>query len=99
MIGGHNCFDQPARNDLITYDSIQKIAIGEGDDYTNGYLLDYNYIKNYYKIIAIDLSTQQILDADPKAIQQISFTRNLARAAGEAMFFIIQEAKRTVIDF
>ena len=42
MIDGHNFFDQPVRNDLITYNS-QKIATGQGDDYTNGCWLDYNY--------------------------------------------------------
>ena len=42
-------------------------------------LLDYTYFKNDYKVIAIDLSKQQALDADPKAIQQINFTANLDR--------------------
>ena len=54
---------------LITYDTIQKIATGHGDDYTTGCLLDYNYFNNYYKTISKDLSKQQALDADPKAIQ------------------------------
>ena len=40
-----------------------------------------------------------MLDADPKAIQQISFTGNLDRAAGTSMFFIIEEAKETILDF
>ena len=61
-------FDQTVNNNLITYDSIQKIATGQGDDYTTGCLLDYNYFKDYYKIIAIDFSKQQTLDADPKPI-------------------------------
>ena len=52
MIDVQNVFDQPVRNDLITYDSIQKIAAGQGDDYTTGCLLDYNYFKKY-KMIAI----------------------------------------------
>ena len=52
----------------MTYDSIQKIATGQVDDYTSGCLLDYNYFKNYYEMIAIDLSKQQPLDADPKAM-------------------------------
>ena len=54
------------RNNLITYDNIQKIATGQGDDYTTGSPLDYDYFNNYYKAIAIDLSKQQALDADPK---------------------------------
>ena len=77
MIDRKNLFDQPVRIDLITYENIQKIATGEGDDYTTGYLLDCNYFENYYKIIAIDSSKRQALDADPKAIQQTNFTINL----------------------
>ena len=50
-------------------------------------------------MIAIDLSKKQAYDADPKAIQQINFTRNLDRAKGATMFFIIEEAKETVLDF
>ena len=76
MTDGQNFFDQPVRNDLITYDSIRKIATGQGDDYTTGCFLDHNYCKNVYKMIAIDLSTQQALDADPKAIQHINLSRN-----------------------
>ena len=50
-------------------------------------------------MIAIDLSKQQALDADPRAIHQINFTGNLERDNGTLMFFIIEEAKETVIDF
>ena len=77
VIDGRKFFDQPVKNNLITYDNIRKIATGQGDDYTTGCPLDYNYFDNYYKMIAIDLSKQQPLDADPKAIQQINFTANL----------------------
>ena len=56
-------------------------------------------IEKYYKLIAIDLSKQQKLDANPKALQQINFTRNLEGAEGTAMFFIIEEAKETILDF
>ena len=50
-------------------------------------------------MIAIDLCKQQALDTDPKAIQQIKFTRNLDRPAGATVFFIIEEAKETNLDF
>ena len=70
MIVGQNVFDQPAKNDLRTYEDVQKITIGQGDDYATGCLLDYAYFKENYKLIAIDLSKQQALDADPKEIQQ-----------------------------
>ena len=55
------------------------IATGQGDDQTTSCLLDYSYFRNYYKMIAIDLSKQQALNADPKTIQQINFTGNLDR--------------------
>ena len=45
MIYGQNFFDQPVRNNLITYDSISKIATSQGDDYATACLLDYNYFK------------------------------------------------------
>ena len=77
MIDGQNIFDQSVRTNLITYDNIKKNATDHGDDNTTGCFLDNNYYKNYYKMIAIDLSKQQALDADPKAIQQINFTGNL----------------------
>ena len=99
MIDGKNIFDQPIKYNKVTYENIRKIATGQGDDYTTGCLLDYTYFKKYYKMIAIDLSKQQALDADPKAIQQINFTANLDRAGNTTMFFIIEEAKETALDF
>ena len=72
MMNGQNFFDQPLKNNLITYDNIRKIATDQGDDYAVGCLLDYNYFNNYYKMIAIDFSKQEVLDADQKTIQQIN---------------------------
>ena len=90
MTDSQNFFDQPVRNNLITYDNIQKIATGQGDDYTTSCLLDYKCFKNFYKMIAIDLSKQQALDGDQKAIQQIYFTENPEQQA--TVFFIAEEA-------
>ena len=50
-------------------------------------------------MISIDLSKRKALDADPRSIQQISFTTNLDREGNTTMFFIIKEAKGTVLDF
>ena len=97
MIDGKNFFDQPI-NSMTKHENIRKIATGQGDDYTTGCLLDYPYFKNHYKMIAIDLSKQQRLDANPRAIQQINFTANLDRAGNTTMFFITEEAKETVLD-
>ena len=69
MINGKNFFDQPVKNNEITYENIRKIATGQGDDYIIGCLLDYIYFTNYYKMITVDLRKQQALDADLKAIQ------------------------------
>ena len=99
MIDGKNFFDQPVKNNKVTYGNIRKIATGQGDDYTTGCLLDYIYFKNYYKMIVVDLSKQQALDADPKAIQQINFTANLDRAGNTRIYFILEEAKETVSVF
>ena len=93
MTDGKIFFDQPINNMIKTYENIRKITIGQGDDYTTGCLLDYTYFKKYYKMIAIDLSKQQALDADPKAIQQINFTANLNRAGNTRIYFILEEVK------
>ena len=100
MINGENVFDQPIKNNKVKYENIRKIATGQEDDCTTGCLLNCQYIKDYYKmIIAIDLSKQQALDADPRAIQQINFTANLDRAGNTKIYFIFEEAKETIRDF
>ena len=96
VIDGKNFFDQPIKNNKITYENIRKIATGKGDDYTTGCLLDYTYFKKYYKMIAIDLSKQQALDADPRKIQQINFTADLDRDGNTRFYFILEEAKETI---
>ena len=99
MIDGKNFSHQPAKIDKVKYENIRKIATGQEDDFTTGCLLDYIYFKKYYKMIAIDLSKQQALDADTKAIQQINFTANLDRAGNTRFYFILEEAKETVFEF
>ena len=99
MIDGKTFFDQPIKNNKVTYENIRKIAIGHGDDYTTGCLLDYTHFKKYYKMIAIDLSKQQALDADPRAIQQINFTANLDRDGNTRFYFILEELKKTIFEF
>ena len=99
MIDGKKFFDQPVKNDKVTYENIRRITTGQGDNYTTGCLLDYTYFKKYYKMIAIDLSKQQALNADPKAIQQISFTANLDRAGNTRLYFVLEEAKKLFLNF
>ena len=99
MIDGKTFFDQPIKNDKVTYENIRNISIDQGDDYTTGCLLDYTYFNKYYKTIAIDLSRHQVLDADPRVIQQINFTANLDREGNTRFYFILEEAKETVFEF
>ena len=99
MIDGQNFFDQPIKNDLITCENIQNITTGQGDDYTTGYLLDYTYFKSCHTTITVNLSKQQALDADLKAIQQINVAANLGWDGNTTMFFIIEEEKEAILDF
>ena len=94
MINGEN-FDQPIKDNKVTYENIRKIATGQGDDNTTDCLLDYPYFKDSYKMIAVDLSKQQTLDADPRAIQQINFTANLEED-NIRIYLNLGEAKETI---
>ena len=73
-IDGRNFYDQAINDSIKQYDEIRKIPTGQGDDYTTGCLLDFNYLEKNYRLIAADLSKQKALDADSRAIQQIIFT-------------------------
>ena len=99
MINGENFFDQPIKNNKVTYENIRKIATGQGDVNTTGCLLDYPHFRDSYKVVAIDLRRQKSLDSDPRAIEQINFTVNLDRAGNTRIYFILEEAKETVLDF
>ena len=99
IIDGKNFFSQPINSMIKTYENIRKITVGQGDDYTNGCLLHYKYFKKHYKMIAVDLCKQQVVDADPKAIQQINFTANLDRDGNTRFYFILEEAKEIVFEF
>ena len=69
IINGNIFYDQPTDSDIKLHEEIRKLTTGKGKDYITGCLLDYEYIKNCYRLIAFDLSRQKELDADPKAIQ------------------------------
>ena len=63
MINAKNVFDQQIKNNLRTYDirTYRKIPTGQGDDYTTGCLLDYNYFKDHFKMIAIDFIKKHLI--------------------------------------
>ena len=94
MINGEIFFDQPVKNSKVTYENIRKIATGQGDDYTTGCLLNYPYFKDSYKMIEVDLSKQEALDADPRAIQQIHFTANLDRAGQKESILSLKKQEK-----
>ena len=73
LIDGRNFYDQQINDAIRKYDEIRKIATGKEDNYATGCLLDYDYFKKNYQLIAIDLPKQRELDADSRAIQQIEF--------------------------
>ena len=79
------------------YDEIRRIAAGQGDDYTTGCLLDYQYFKDDYKLIAIDLSRQNELHADSRAIEKIEFYGVLKN--NSQMCTILEKSKESVLQF
>ena len=68
LIDGRNFYDQPINDQIKKYDEIRKIATGKGDDYTSGCLLDYQYFRDHYQLISVDLGKQKELYADPRTI-------------------------------
>ena len=74
-IDGRNFYEQSVNDSVKQYEEVRKISTGQGDDYTTGYLRDYAYFKDDFRLITADLSKQKALDADPKAIQQIITSR------------------------
>ena len=76
IINGKNLYDHPIYWDIKPYEEIRKSTTGQGEDYSTGCLLDYEYIKNHYRLIAVDLTRKKELDADPEAIQKKEFVDN-----------------------
>ena len=96
LIDSRNFYDQPINDSIRKYDEIRKITTGKGDNYATGCLLDYDYFKKNYQLIAVDLSKQRELDADPRAIQQfIKFIGMLKTRSN--VFTILKKIKRNNI--
>ena len=101
LIDVGNFYDQPI-NDLIKrYDDARKVSTGYGDDCTSGSLLDDEYFKNNYRVIAVDLSKEKALDADPRAIQQIVFQGVVGGDDNTKirLYTILEQSKGTVLEF
>ena len=71
--------------------------IGKGEDYTAGSLLGYNYFIKHYKLVAVDLSKQKELDADPRTIQQIEFKYTLE--TNSTIYWVLGKSKETILEF
>ena len=82
---------------MTWYDEIIKTAIGQGDDYTTGCLLQYQYFKDHYNLIAVDLSKQKELDADSRASQQTEFYGVLK--TNSQVCTVLENSKETMLEF
>ena len=87
-------FDLPIKTEEEAYEKI--IDISRNNEYKTGNLLDYDYFKNYYKLIAIDLSKQQVLQENEDLIQQINFIGRLEQAS---VFIIIEKKENAILEF
>ena len=88
-------FDLPIKTEEEAYEKI--IDICRNNEYTTGNLLGYDYFKKHYKLIAIDLSKQQVLQENEDLIQQINFIGRLTEAANA--FIIIEKKENTILEF
>ena len=97
VIDGINFYDQAINDSTKQYDAIRKTATGQRDDYATGCLLDYQYFKDHYNLIAVDLSKQKELEADSRAIQQIEFYGMLR--TNSQVCTVLEKSKETMLEF
>ena len=97
IIDGRNFYDNPIESDIEKHRELKKVMIGKGEDYTTGSLLDFNYFDKHYKLVAVDLSKQKELDADPRAIQQIEFKYILG--TDSTIYWVLEKSKETILEF
>ena len=97
IIDGRNFYDNPIESDIEKYRELKKVMIGKGEDFTTGSLFDFNYFDKHYKLVAVDLSKQKELDADPRAIQQIEFKYMLR--TNSTIYWVLEKSKETILEF
>ena len=97
IIDGRNFYDNPIESNIEKYRELKKVMIGKGEDYTTGSLLDFNYFDKHYKLVAVDLSKQKELDADPRAIQQIEFKYMLG--TNSIFYWVLEKSKDIILEF
>ena len=95
IIDGRNFYDNPIESDIEKYRELKKVMTGKREDYTTGSLLVFNYFNKYYKLVAVDLSKQKELDADPRAIQQIEFKYTLGK--NSTIYWVLEKSKETIL--
>ena len=101
IIDGRNFYDNLIESDIEKYRELKKVVIGKGEDYTTGSLLDFNYFKRHYKLVAADLSKQKELHADPRAIQKIEFRYmfQLFVSTDSTIYWVLEKSKETILKF
>ena len=97
LIDDRNFYDQQVNNLIKQYDEIRKTPTGQGEDYTTGCLLDYQYFKDHYQLIAVGLSKQKELDADSRASQQTEFYGMLK--TNSQVCTVLTKSKETTLEF
>ena len=101
IIDGINFYENRIESDIGKYRGLKKVMIGKEEDSTTGFLLDYDYFKEHYKLIAVDLSKQKELDADPRAIRQIEFKYMLEGNDdnNSTIYWVLEKSKETILEF
>ena len=97
IIDGRNFYDNPVESDIEKYRELKKVMIEKEKDYTTGSLLDFNYFDKHYKLVAVDLSKQKELDADPRTIQQIENKYMLG--TNSTIYWVLEKSKETILEF
>ena len=97
IIDGRNLYDNPIESDIEKYRELKKVMIGKGEDHAAGSLFDFNYFDKHYKLVAVDLSKQKELEADPRAIQQIEFKYMLG--TNSTIYWVLKKSKETILEF
>ena len=95
LIDGRNFYDKSINDQIKKCDEIRKTATGQGEDYTTGCLLDYQYFKDYYNLMAVDSSKQRKIDSDSRAIQQIEFYGMLK--INSQVCTVLEKSKETML--
>ena len=99
LIDGRKFFDQNVNDSITRYTELLKLTTGRSEDYSTGCLIDYDYFLNDFKIAAIDLSHQSVLNSDPKVIQQIEFAYKIGANLRADIFTVLEKEKKTRLEF